>query len=74
MADIIKHKELLTASTNSHDGFCVGDYITDRRNECFYRIDSKKTKSFGEGREVVYFVCVGINLITLQLDGGDSEL
>ena len=74
MADIIKHKELLTASTNSHDGFCVGDYITDRRNECFYRIDSKKTKSFGEGREVVFFVCVGINPITLQLDGGDREL
>lgn len=73
MADIIKHTELLDASTNAHDGFRVGDYITNSHADSFYQICSTETKKCGDD-EVLFYVCIGINPITLQKDGTDRNI
>lgn len=73
MADIIKHTDLLAASTSSHKGFRVGDYITDRHSNSFYKIDGTEKVSHNE-HETLYYVCIGINPITLLPDGEDRKM
>ena len=73
MADIIKHTDLLAASTSSHKGFRVGDYITDRHSNSFYKIDGTEKVCYNE-HETLYYVCIGINPITLLPDGEDRKI
>lgn len=70
MADIIKHTDLMDARTNEHEGFHVGDYITDRSNNNFYKIAG--TKDCGNGCQT--YICKGVNPITLELDGQDTTM
>lgn len=72
-SNIIKYSDVVLATKQSHEGFRIGDYITDSRFEAFYLIESVGTRQLdGRGHEV--YVCKGVNPITLELDGNDRNL
>lgn len=78
---IIKRTDIVAAmSKDDEKDFQIGDYITDRRNEDFYRIDDIGTRKRSDGKESwkVYHI-TEINPITLQpsnkwRDDGEPEV
>lgn len=73
MSNIIKHSDVVLATKQSHEGFRIGDYITDSHFEAFYRLESIETRRWGDSDHEVY-VCKGVNPITLELDGNDRDM
>ena len=73
MSNIIKHSDVVLATKQSHDGFRIGDYITDSRFEAFYLIESVETRQW-DGRDHEVYVCKGVNPITLEMDGNDRNM
>ena len=73
MSNIIKHSDVVLATKQSHEGFRIGDYITDSHFEAFYRLESIETRRWGNSDHEVY-VCKGVNPITLELDGNDRDM
>lgn len=73
MSNIIKHSDVVLATKQPHDGFRIGDYITDSQFEAFYRLESIETRRWGDSDHEVY-VCKGVNPITLELDGNDRDM
>lgn len=53
MSDIIKYTDIVLASKQSHEGFRIGDYITDSQFEAFYRLESIETRRWGESADAV---------------------
>ena len=73
MSNIIKHSDVVLATKQPHEGFRIGDYITDSRFEAFYLIESVETRQW-DGRDHEVYVCKGVNPITLEMDGNDRNL
>lgn len=73
MSKIIKHSDVVLATKQPHDGFRIGDYITDSHFEAFYRLESIETRRWGDSDHEVY-VCKGVNPITLEMDGNDRNM
>jgi len=71
--NIIKHTDIGLATKQSHEGFRVGDYITDSHFEAFFRLESIETRRWDDSDHEVY-VCKGVNPITLELDGHDRTM
>lgn len=82
MSDIIKSDTLLAISNiNEPQGFHVGDYVTDSRNESLLKLVSCETVKISNG-EYKRFHVVYLNPITLEKENtgfrerdiSDSEL
>ena len=74
MSNIIKHTDIVLATNGGHEGFRVGDYITDKRYESFYVIDGIKERPFDDKHSVTFYNCKGVNPVTLQRDGDDMDI
>ena len=74
MSNIIKHTDIVLATNGGHEGFRVGDYITDKRYESFYVIDGIEERAFEDKHSVTFYNCRGVNPVTLQRDGEDRDM
>lgn len=74
MSNIIKYTDIVLATNGGHEGFRVGDYITDKRYESFYVIDGIEERTFDDKHSVTFYNCRGVNPVTLQRDGEDSGI
>ena len=74
MSNIIKHTDIVLATNGGHEGFRVGDYITDKRYESFYVIEGIEERTFDDKHSVTFYNFRGVNPVTLQCNGDDRDI
>ena len=61
MSDIIKRTTVSEAAKQKHEGFCVGDYVTNKYRDCLYLITGITTRD-----SFKFYHCTEINPVTLD--------